>query len=219
MSLKLVVQKNAPLLVLAVLMLGLVVYTSFAGKTSNPSYNTDRQTADNPPVLPANVFDAKISVPGTSVVLAYPKDGFYGLGAEIVTLKTDPGQVSNGVTISSTASYTAEKGAEFVTLTTRAGSLQTGEALETFVKSFVEGASLDAQYAKLDGKYEVIKGRQFFVFKVTEDATIWQAYVADANNLLTISLAYKLTEAPESRMAYKHNDQLFKEILSHIEFK
>lgn len=36
-------------------------------------------------IIPENIFDTKVKIPGTSVFISYPKNGFYGLGIKEVT--------------------------------------------------------------------------------------------------------------------------------------
>lgn len=117
--------------------------------------------------------------------------------------------------VSPTSTYDYKKGSEFVVL--RADfvrPLNTGEDLDQFLASS-DPQSADAKYMKTGNK-EMINGNDFFLYKITEEVTIWNAYMASNGNLIKISLAYKSSDDPESAMAYKNNDQIFRDVLSHV---
>jgi hypothetical protein len=160
--------------------------------------------------LPGNTFDANASVPGTNVTFSYPSKGFYGLGADVVSS-------TQTAVVQSTAAYDVEKGSEFVTLTVSAGST-VASSLEDMV-NVIDANSIDGQYAKLNGEYRTIGGDRFFLWRVMEDVTVWNAWMLAGKDRISARLAYKATEGAESQAAYQHNDQLFLEILERISVK
>jgi hypothetical protein len=159
--------------------------------------------------LPETIFDSQVAVPGTSVYISYPMNGFYGLGASVRT------STLQGVVISTQTQYNANAGAEYVVLSGRVvRAVKSGETLKKFIESS-DPPETDRDYSKT-GKYELVNGQEYFVYKVTEDVTAWFAYTISNGKFIVITLAYKPTEAPESRDAYKNNDLIFEEIISRI---
>jgi hypothetical protein len=171
-------------------------------------------------ILPSNDLDATVNIPGTQLMLPYPRTGFYGLGADVTTNDTvrRDGFTTKEVSIGTTAEYDAEKGSEYVTLDAVVmRRLKTDETLSTFVAS-LDPQSIEGQYAK-SGTTETFGGHDYFVFKSAEDVSVWTAYTVTGVNIVGITLAYKPTDESESVVADKNNEQLFLNILSHVSAK
>jgi hypothetical protein len=174
--------------------------------------------------IPDNVFDAKVQIPGSSAWLSYPEKGFYGLGAALSTTKTADasGTPSTYLTISTKAPYDLNKGSEYITLTASGIRRPAGETLQKYMSSFDMRSYGAAGIAS--GSYQAINGHEFFVYKSAESVTTWDAYtmvngLAIGVSINCMSSGYIPADALESKLAFEHNDQLFLEILSHIEFK
>lgn len=164
--------------------------------------------------LTENIFDSTTTVPRTRLVFSYPAKGFYGLGADVVT-----NDAEQSVVVQTTAPYITEKGSEFVVLTITAEELPINQKSLKDVINAIDPNSYIGQYAKMNGGYQTINGREFFLSKVTEDATTWRAWTLTGKDIVTVMLAYKGTEGAESQVAYQNNDQLFLQILEHISLK
>lgn len=189
-----------------VVLVGLVSVGAYFFVNGNKKQSSVQQSS-----FPQNELDTQVQIPGTSVSVSYPKQGFYGLGARVSKIEKE-------VVISPTAAYDAAIGSEYVMLDASYESLKDGETLESFVKSLsMNSESIDGQYSKM-GVYEVINDQEFFLFKVTEDATMWNAYAINEGNIYHFVLSYRKTDGKESLAAYEHNNFLFKEIISHISF-
>jgi hypothetical protein len=190
---------------------------------STPSSTTNTTTSIAPTQetvqLPENKFDTMVNIPGTKLVLAYPAKGFYQLGARVNTHQPSDSNLGDVLNISPEQPYNAARGSEFVIL---AVSVRNPGAAEKTLKDVIAGLdpnTIETSYAKENGNYRTINGQEFFMYKVTEDSTLQKAMILKNNQIITISLTYKLIEGAQSETAYRNNDKLFLEILEHISSK
>lgn len=175
--------------------------------TSTPAVNQTPQKI---------VFDYSIILPGSHVQVVYPKEGFYGHGTniQIMTSSTFPSFISS-FQLNSTEDYDVTKGNEFVTMMITVSKNTNHTTM----------SDLEVGSQKLDGRYEVsgsvigAKGQPFVIHKEAEDVTLWSAEAIDGDEIVTVTLAYKGGQGPESDLAYQENDELFREILSHVSFE
>lgn len=218
--------KKKLLIILAVL---IVLYLIGKGCSSSPATpnqnttpeNTTQETSkDNAITLPENKFDATVAAPGTNLIFSYPSKGFYQLGANVKTFQPgDPKEYGNILSIQPAQSYQEEKGSEFVTVVVALDDLP---SQEKNLKEMVEKRSfngLEDDYVKDNGHYETINGREFFLYRVDEAIIIWRALTLHNNQVITITMMYKLAGEAESKAAFEHNDNLFAEVLQHITYK
>ncbi len=186
--------------------------------TDNTAQETPKE--ENDVKLPENKFDTTTNIPGTDLVLAYPSQGFYQLGA--VLKKNEPGDpesYGNVLTIQAKETYNAEKGSQFVTAVVAlrdAGSLE--KTLKD-VENIVKPNAVEADFVKENGNYQTIAGREFFIYKVDQFITMWRAVTLQNNQVMIVTLMYKATDSKESEAAYKNNDTLFLEIIKNISSK
>jgi hypothetical protein len=171
--------------------------------------------------LPTTVFDLTETIPGTHASFSYPSRGFYGLGNMFYRLTSDqkinPGLIS-GTKINPALPYVPEKGSEFVVLNVSLYENKSNLTPEDWVANFPDGV-LDKVYAKSNGRLVTMGGHQFFIYKTTEGPTSWSAYATSKEGMVSVSLAYTSSESAESLRAYTYNDQLFLQIISHVEFE
>jgi len=90
MMLKKLTKKNILLLILGALLVAIFIFT-FTSKNW-PAPNTSKtvptiQQSISPPIIDVSAitYDAKTTIPNTGVTFAYPKLGYYGMGAKIET--------------------------------------------------------------------------------------------------------------------------------------
>lgn len=187
-------------------------------KDKNPSIIPSQNGAVQ---LPENTFDTTTTIPGTRLVFSYPAKGFYGIGADVITSQADESvsRYHTLITVQSTAPYEIEKGSEFVALSFVVREQRAEERTLKDIVNALDPDSVDGQYAKFNGVYRTFNGQEFFVIKVSEDATFWGAMTLLDDDVIWIRLAYKGTEGLESQAAYPNNDRLFLQILEHISFK
>jgi hypothetical protein len=171
----------------------------------------------NPTVLPRNIFDVTKSIPGTSVSVAYPKDGYYGLGVDAVLtdghqavqadLHSNPlGRLTisptkpNSDTIFSVGIYGAEK----------------GETLKSVVSSIVPPKLQEV------GSYITIGGHEYFVYQAisgTNDGA-WVGISVGQKEIVDASWSYGLEDGSVAAVTqFRNDDQLFLRILSNVNFK
>lgn len=178
------------------------------------SIQTEETQGVNIP-LALTVFDAVVGVPQTRLMLPYPSRGFYGLGANVITTSVQGKDVffNKAIHIETTSDYDVSKGEEFVTIDASGiRKLRAGETLDAFVGS-LDPQSLEGQYAK-SGNVETLGGRKYFVFKITEGVSVWTAYTVSGEDIVSISMAYKSTDGPQSDSINARNAQLFREMLT-----
>lgn len=201
-------KKSNIIVLISILIVCIVVGVIFVEK------NNKRTSSSQEITLPVSNLDSAAEIPSTNMLLPYPSQGFYGLGAQLST------GAEQGLAVSTKVPYDVNKGSEYVVLSASVVRLaKNGETLKDVVESFASLDSIERDYIKTNGKYETINGHEYFIYKVTEDVTVWSGVVVSNGNVVAITLAYKYTEAPESMAAYKNNDMLFREILSKISFK
>jgi len=168
--------------------------------------------------LGKNKFIENVTVAGTRVHLTFPKNGFYGHGIHVMNqVPEGPQGVLGAFHLETTDAYDAERGSEFVIMDVRV--LARGpedNSIEDIVKKVTNG-TMEEEYAKT-GKTITINQRDYFIYKMAEDATIWKAVHLD-QEIVIVSLAYTSTDAAQSRLAYQNNDELFKKILEGISFE
>jgi hypothetical protein len=201
---------NALVGIIAILVIaGIALAFSYGDKPTQPT-DQNMPSANGSVRLPETVFDATETVPGTQVRFFYPSNGFYGLGAKLT-------KEASGIIVETTQEYVPEKGSEFVVLSLSSKKLKAGESTLEDVVGAIDENSVDGQYAKLNGEYRTINGRRYFIYKATEDVTVWSAMTIEGNDVIGVSFAYKGSEGEEGQAAYQNNDELFIDILSRIQ--
>ena len=160
--------------------------------------------------FPVDTFDASQPIPGSRVEISYPSRGFYRLGSAVTSGADGHARILTALP------YDERYGSEYVTLDASARPLSKGESIKTVLSGF-DPKSIDGQYSRT-GSYRTIHGHQFFIYKMTEDVTVWNAYTISNGSLINISLAYKEKESEESKAAAIKNNQLFLDILDAMKF-
>lgn len=169
--------------------------------------------------LPKINFDAESQLPNTNIKFNYPKEGFYKLGINLTDLATSETLIS-GIHIEPTAEFdrnaqSAYVVAEIKLLKNEKSFKNTGE-LESFYKTDSSLPEVEREYAKENGYVLDIKDNKYFIYKVTEDATVWHASTITEEGIIEVSLAYTNSFTPNSETIYKNNDGLFLEILENV---
>jgi hypothetical protein len=108
-----------------------------------------------------------------------------------------------------------EQGSEFVVLDASISPTASGEASVKEVATRLAKGTIEESYAK-QGTLESVNGHTYFVYKTTEDVTVWKAVMLDHGHAVIVTLAYKPSEGEASKRAYIENDALFKKILAGI---
>jgi hypothetical protein len=172
--------------------------------------------------LPKTNFDTEAQLQNTNIKFKYPKEGFYKLGINMTDMATSETLIA-GVHIESTAEF--DRNAQSAYVVAEIKLLKNDkkfEDIEKFASSYKEDSNLsvfDREYAKENGHVVDINGNKYFIYKVTEDATVWHALTITAEGVIEISLAYTNSFIPYSETIYRNNDELFLEILENINFR
>ncbi|MFA5413621.1 MAG: hypothetical protein WC348_03720 [Patescibacteria group bacterium] len=172
--------------------------------------------------LPKTNFDAESQLPNTNINFKYPSEGFYNLGINLT--KIEPAaDIISGIHTEPTAEFDNNAQSAYVISEIKLLKNEKNfEDIEKFVSSYKEDFGLstfDREYAKENGQIIDISGNKYFVYKVTEDATVWRALTITAEGIIEVSLAYTNSFTPHSENIYKNNDGLFLEILENINLK
>jgi len=174
---------------------------------------------NNEAELPKINFDTEIQLPNTNINFKYPKEGFYNLGINITNEETN-GNLIAGAHIESTAKFDSNAQSAYVVAEIKLLKNEKNfEDMEKFSSSYKEDPNLsifDREYAKENGHVVDISGNKYFLYKVTEDATVWRALTIAEEGILEVNLAYTNSFTPYSEAIYKNNDGLFLEILENI---
>jgi len=173
--------------------------------------------------LPKNDFDAEMNVANTGIAFKYPSKGFYGLGIKITNKLPDlNNNVVAGAHIETVAEFDRDKQSGYVVaeinLIKNTGNFSDIEKFSSFFKTDSTTPGYGAEYAKENGHFVEFDNKRYFIFKTTEDATVWTAFAISKNGIVTVSLAYTNSLTPYSDALYKNNDELFLEILKNITF-
>lgn len=169
--------------------------------------------------LPKTNFDAEAQLPNTNINFKYPKEGFYKLGINITDIATSETLIA-GVHIESTAEF--DRNAQSAYVVEEIKLLKNGkkfEDMEKFSSAYKEDPTpsmFDREYAKENGHIIDIRGDKYFIYKVSENATVWHAFTIVEEGIVEVSLAYTNSFSPYSETIYKNNDELFLEILENI---
>jgi len=164
--------------------------------------------------LPENNFDAIYQIPGTNIFFKYPSAGFYGLGIDITE--------SSGIHTEPIAEFERNAQSAYVILDIDLIENEKNFAnIDSFAEDFKKYSEIgfyDHEYARENGRFIDIDDQKYFIYKVTEDATAWSAYVIDKDGIVHVRLAYTGGQTPYSEAVYENNDKLFLEILKNIHF-
>jgi hypothetical protein len=169
--------------------------------------------------LPRNDFDASVGVPGSSVVVYYPKGGFYGQGVKIYPELGDKGQGEvGGVGIVPDVGRDEESLSSLsVGVRSLNEPLTLKDALEQNLLAPMIVATRDMEF----GSYVSVGGNEFFVAKDSAHPTInlWRAIATNNDEIITV--AFTVTDGLDSfsHSAFRNSDQLFLQILSHLKFE
>jgi hypothetical protein len=167
--------------------------------------------------LPQNIFDATKSIPGTSVSVAYPKDGFYGVGANPVL--TDGHIAVQGDILPNTLgrlSISPTKPNSDTFFSVGIFGAEKGETLKSVVSNIVPPKLQEV------GSYITIAGHEYFVYQAisgTNDGG-WVGISVGQKEVIDASWSYYLEDGSAAAVTqFRNNDQLFLQILSHVNFK
>lgn len=218
--------KKKLLIILGVLIVLYLIGKGCSNGTTVPNQSTSTDSTTQEPskdktiTLPENKFDTTVAAPGTNLIFSYPSKGFYELGARVTTYQPgDPNGYGNVLTIQPEQTYNAEKGSEFVSLVVALRNANIGEKTLRDVVAGFNPNSIEAEYVKKNGKYETANGREFFLYKVEEDLIIWRATTLQNNQVITVTMMYKLAGGAESKAAFQYNNTLFSDIIKNISSK
>ncbi|MBI5071959.1 hypothetical protein HZB93_03685 [Candidatus Falkowbacteria bacterium] len=169
--------------------------------------------------LPKINFDAEAQLPNANINFKYPKEGFYKLGINLTDLATSETLIS-GIHIEPTAEFDRNAQSAYVVeeikLLKNEKNFKNMEELESFYKTDFSLSEFEREYAKENGHILDINDNKYFIYKVTEDATVWHALTIAEEGVIEVSLAYTNGFTPYSENIYKNNDGLFLEILENI---
>lgn len=162
-----------------------------------------------PVALPDNVFDATDEIDGVRV--SYPKNGFYGWGIK-------PGFDDSGIRYLRYVSPGTAGSGPLVAFTVYASKPKKGETLRAMTQ--------DARKTTLkNGNFITINGHEYFVFKQppqSADSDEWIALShgkqADVRVIFDF-YDYPAASTAFTKAAYRNDDQLFFQILSHLQFE
>ena len=181
--------------------------------------------------LPKNNFDTTATVPNTNISFKYPSEGFYGLGVKFLDSAVEPGadmtkikQIGFEYSAPKDPTKVSEYINFYIGLVTEKGNVDGDYTLENAVKSIkkiYDPSDID------DGRYETFNGHEFYLYKQDDDrnSRIWLAYFLQNDGVYRLTIQYlkpnnilygKQSDTPESRAAFKNNDQLFLGILKNI---
>ena len=214
------IKKGQKIVLYAVITLFLVALSllTFVQLAQKPAVSTSIPSSLSV-VLPPTVFDSTVTVSSTDLSFSYPSKGFYGLGIKVFPFPTtdEPGVIA-AVATNPLAPFTDEKTSEYVVLNVSLLKNKQGWTPEQMIVGFPFG-TIDKEAAKTNGAYVKVGSHQFFVYKSDEGVTSLTALATSTEGMVDVNLAYRGSDKPESKAAYAHNDELFTEILSHVDFK
>ena len=171
---------------------------------------------------PKTNFDVEAQLLNTNITFKYPEEGFYNIGINITNVATNENLIS-GVHIESTAEFDSNAQSAYVVaeikLLKNEKNFEDIEELVSFYKTDSGLSEFEKEYAKENGLIVDIGGNEYFIYKVTEDATVWRALTIAEEGIVEVSLAYTNSFTPYSEAIYKNNDELFLEILENINFR
>lgn len=170
-------------------------------------------------------FDAAVGVPDTDIQIRYPKNGFFGLGADVKTgqreVHIEPTQ--SHISVPPTKDDPFGEAFYGVTLNASAAIKPVNQTLYEFVDALKAEArraqTIESDYIQ-SGTYLVVpidgQAHEFFTYHVTEDVEDWVAVGFIDDNVITLRLSAKPTSGKESTLARAYMPTLLREILSHI---
>ncbi|MFA5854179.1 MAG: hypothetical protein WC866_03765 [Patescibacteria group bacterium] len=206
---------------LALLGIGILVGVYFASKNSVSTGGAEAGTNSFEVAnLPNNSFDATESIPETSVKVSYPKNGFYGLGVKTVQEGATPNEAIpflGGVAILPNVSSLEDRP---FSLSVGAYKKSGADTLEgSIVKGEVSGVKIGKQ--EMNGTYLTVNNHRYFVYKVlgSPTQTAWHAVSFGKKEVIIVSFEFVPGSDSDSYTAFRNNDQLFFQILSHISFE
>lgn len=172
--------------------------------------------------LPENNFDTTYQIPNTNIIFKYPSAGFYGLGIDIASSTEVRGLIS-GIHTESISEFERNAQSAYAVLNINLIENEKNfKNINDFAEDFKKdpGVSFyDQEYAKENGRLININDKEYFIYKLTEDATAWSAFTVNKDGIVWVMLAYTSSFTPYSVAVYKNNDGLFLEILENISFE
>ena len=172
--------------------------------------------------LPKTNFDAEAQLPNTNINFKYPKEGFYSLGINLTNIESTDNIIS-GVHIEPTAKFVSNAQSAYVIseikLLKNERSFKDINELASFYKTADGLTTFERDYANENGYILDIKDNKYFIYKATEDATVWHAFTITEEGIIEVSLAYTNSFTPHSETIYKNNDGFFLEILENISLR
>lgn len=170
---------------------------------------------------PKTNFDTNIRLQNSNISFKYPSEGFYNLGIKITDIEPDSALIS-GIHIEPIAEFDKNFQSAYVTaeimLLKNDKNFKNIDELALFYKTDESATTFDRDYANENGKILDINENKYFIYKVTEDVTLWRALTITREGIIEVSLAYKNGFTPYSEAAYKNNEKLFLEILGNVSF-
>jgi hypothetical protein len=210
--------------IIAILAVGVMVGVFVSRQTQIPPQgpaivsNGNSNGFPNPVALPQNVFDTVQTVMGTTVSVSYPKNGFYGFGTKIsfppITTISDFHSNPLGI-IMIQAGENASKTSAPADLSVGVYGVEKGESLKGLVNNKLSNE------AKNNGTFVTVNGHEYFVYKNFFGPIngSWVAVSVGTKELVNVSFSFDNASDAFSSTAFRNDDQLFLQILSHINFK
>jgi len=164
------------------------------------------------------VFDATSTIPGTDIVVAYPSGGFYDLGAFIhrKISHTEYVDFLGGISVDTNPSLTATAYKKIYysvnTVKRRPSDLSIRDLEKRLLSENVE---------MFDSRVVVSDGREYLVYRSGEASAIQNWHAASLGKDAMIDVLFQVWPRTEPLSAdqMKANEELFSDILSHIQFE
>jgi hypothetical protein len=154
-----------------------------------------------------NIFDKTYRIKDTSVSFMSPSAGFYNWGLRVY-------EEPHTIAIHPALEY------DLITLWVSADPIPLGTTLRQAVQSGKVGNTSDIDVWGRAGSYVTINGHEYYIYKFNagERQETWRALSLGQKELISISLDYRPGDTASTFAGYRNNDQLFFQILSHVNF-
>lgn len=164
------------------------------------------------------VFDATSTIPGTEIVVSYPKGGFYDLGAFVHRKISHAEYVDflGGISVDTNPSLTATAYKKIYY------SVNTVKRRPSDVSiTDLEKRLLSENVEMFDPRVVANNGHEYLVYKSGEASAIQNWHAASLGKDVMIDVLFQVWPRTEPLSAdqLKANEELFSDILSHIRFE
>lgn len=167
--------------------------------------------------LPDNVMNSTYAIPNTSLSIAYPKNGFYGFGVNVLPENVDPERSElGGVGIIPNTNPDIDRPVE---LSVGVYELKNGDTLRGIIESG-HLSTIDIGQENVSGSYLEVNNHEFFVYKRLDNDRLssWHAISVGKNEVVSLTFQFSLGNDAFSYSAFRNDDQLFLQVISHIKF-